>query len=377
MKLAFNATALLSPWTGVGQYTSQLARQLAGLDGLDTDFFCGLSWSKSVRSVPHPAAARLLPAARRWIPGAYVLRRTLQSVAFSRHTRSHRFSLYHEPNFLPLPFDGPIAVTVHDLSWIRFPETHPPERVRALDRQFEKGLRTAQAVIADSAFVRTEIIELFGLDPASVDVVPLAADPIFAPISADGHATLQRFGLEPRRYFIAVATLEPRKNLIRVLQAYRQLAPSIRARSPLLLVGLSGWKDETLNRELRPLLASGCVRRLGYLPREVLAALMGGALALVYPSLYEGFGLPPLEAMQCGVPAIVSTGSSLQEVVGDTGIAVDPMDTDAIASAMSRLQEDTQLRDLLGARGLERSGQFSWQRCAAEMVATYRKIVPR
>lgn len=376
MKVAFNGTALLSPWAGVGQYTAELAAQLVQHEGVEPEFFYGIGWSPAVRSAPLPGAGPWLALARRWVPFSYSLRRAMQNRRFGRHVRRSRFSLYHEPNFLPLDFDGPIVVTVHDLSWIRFPQTHPPERVRALDRHFQRGLARADRVITDSGHVRTELIETFGLPGEQVRAIPLAASEIFVPVPASvARPRLAPYGLQPGQFFLSVGTLEPRKNLPRVVQAYRSLPEPLQSRLPLVLVGNTGWSPGPLEQALRPLIANGRVRRLGYLPQPDLAIVTASALALVYPSLYEGFGLPPLEAMHCGVPPIVSTASSMSEVTGDAALQVDPADPQAIAAAMTRLAEDTSLRRRLGETGRARAASYSWRRCAGETIEVYRDLV--
>ena len=372
MRVAFNATSLLSPLTGIGQYSRQIALGLVDGRQVEAEFFYGAGWSKSVRTAPLPGAARLLPWLRSHVPWSYELRRHLQSRRFAAHTRRAAFELYHEPNILPLPFDGPLVLTVHDLSWIRYPQAHPIERVRAMDKYFESGLRRASLVVTDSAFVRNELIDLFGLAAARVRAIPLGFEPLFHPRSAeDTRPVLARHGLVHGQYLLAVGTLEPRKNLQLALRAFMALAQPVRSRFPLVLVGMKGWHQSELERQIAPLVATGEVRVLGYLARDDLAAVTAGARALVYPSLYEGFGLPPLEAMACGVPVIASNVASLPEVVGDAGILVDPADVDGLANAMHRVALDETLHDKLSTLALHRSRGFSWDRCVAQTLECY------
>ena len=184
-------------------------------------------------------------------------------------------------------------------------------------------------------------------------------------------------GLVPGGYLLSVGTLEPRKNVKTTLQAYASLPAAWRKRHPLVFVGLRGWHGSELDAALQPLLASGDVRVLGYLDRDRLAAVTAGARALVYPSLYEGFGLPPLEAMGCGVPPIVSGDTCLPELVGDAGLTVPALDVAAVANAMRLLCEDDALRARLSGRAVERAAGYTWKRCADETVAVYRRAMSR
>jgi alpha-1,3-rhamnosyl/mannosyltransferase len=303
----------------------------------------------------------------------------LQNACFYQHARKNgkgQFDVYHEPNFLPLKFDGPTVITVHDLSWIRHPETHPEVRVKAMNRYFEPGLRQANAIITDSTFVKQELMQVFGVSERLISVVPLGVESLFQPLrAAQTQAVLAQHQLKHGNYFLAVGTLEPRKNLGLALTAYMQLPERIRSVNPLVLVGMKGWRTTALEEQMAPLVRSGQVRQLGYLSRPELATLIAGSMTLVYPSIYEGFGLPPLEAMACGVPVICANASSLPEVVGDTGILVDPYDESDLRRAMMRLAEDKRERAILGQLARERSHQFTWSRCADETQAVYRSVV--
>jgi glycosyltransferase involved in cell wall biosynthesis len=376
MRVAFNATGLLSPLTGIGQYSRHVALGLAACEGVDVEFFYGAYWSKEVREAPLPTAASVFPWIRRNVPFSYELRHMVQKQRFTSHARTERFDIYHEPNILPLPFDGPTVVTVHDLSWIRFPHTHPIERVRAMDRYFELGLKRASLVLTDSEFVKRELMEVFGVKPERILPVLLGVEPLFRPqLPEETQAVLHRHSLMHGQYLLAVGTLEPRKNLQVALQAFMQLPPAMRKQYPLVLVGMTGWHNSALEVQMAPLIRSGEVRQLGYVSRSDLATVMAGALALIYPSIYEGFGLPPLEAMACGVPVIASNVSSLPEVVGDTGLLIDPQDASSVARAMELLIVDDTLRGKLAAKALTRSQEFTWTRCVAQTVGAYQQVL--
>lgn len=376
MRVAFNATSLLSPLTGIGQYTRHLAGGLLDHPDIEADFFYGAAWSRRVRPEPLPGAGRLLPWLRSHIPFSYALRRMVQSDRFTRHATPGRFDLYHEPNILPLPFDGPTVITVHDLSWIRHPEAHPPERVRAMNKYFPAGLARANRVLTDSAFVKQELVDLLGLRPEKVSVIPLGVEPLFHPLSAaQTRGVLQRLDLVHGHYFLAVGTLEPRKNLRVALDAYSCLPDDIRHRFPLVLAGMKGWHSAEMEKRMGVLARAGELRLPGYLRRADLATLIAGATTLVFPSFYEGFGLPLLEAMACGVPVISSNAASMPEIVGETGLLLNPQDVEGMTQAMIRLASVPSDRQRLGDLALTRSQEFTWSACIAGTVAAYRQVL--
>lgn len=374
MKIAFNAVSLLSPLTGIGQYAKSLLLQLDADPSLQVNKFYAKGWSAEVRQQGLSASANKLKQwVRGYVPNSYGLSRAVQQFYFGRGARSFKPDVYHEPNFLAFRFDGPSIITVHDLSWIRYPEMHPIERVRAMDKYFEPGLRRAARIITDSVFVKQELVDVFGVSPDRIHPVALGVEPLFCPLAAAQTQTvLQAQGLTHGNYWLAVGTLEPRKNLQLALRAFMQLAKTERQACPLILVGMKGWKTGPLEQQLQPLIAAGEVRQLGYVSREDLAVIMAGAKALIYPSIYEGFGLPPLEAMACGVPVIASNVSSLPEVVGEAGILVDPQDVDGLAMHMRQLLEDDGFCATLGKKARARSLQFSWAQCAKNTIDVYK-----
>jgi glycosyltransferase involved in cell wall biosynthesis len=376
MKLAFNAVALLSPLTGVGRYAQEIASQLSTMPEVEPQFFYGTHWRDSLEIQVPARVQQAMPLIRAHLPWSYEIRRWVQMTAFKRGIKNKNFQLYHEPNHLLLPFDGPSVLSVHDLSWIRYPQMHPIERVRAMNKYFEPGLRRATRILTDSKFIKHEIIEVFGVRPEIIHPVGLGVEAIFSPRNAlQTRSTLTELGLQHGQYLLAVGTLEPRKNLGVALRAFMALPAATRKRHPLVLVGMTGWHTSDLEQTLAPLIRAGEVRQLGYLPRKDLVNVIAGATALVYPSVYEGFGLPPLEAMACGVPVIASNVSSIPEVVGSTGILVNPQDETQLMQAMLTVTQAPEIRDALAAQALARSRTFSWTRCARETVDVYRAAV--
>jgi glycosyltransferase involved in cell wall biosynthesis len=373
LRIIFGGNALLAPLTGIGQYAFHLGTGLQNEPGFELDFLYGTRVSPQMIQAAPAAVGKLRVMVRKVVPHAYALRRALQQRSFDSAVASKGYDLYHEPNYMALRFDGPTVITVHDLSWIRYPQTHPPERVRAMDRYFEPALRRATLLLTDSEFVKSELVDVFGVAAQRILAIPLGLDPIFKPLGpSQTQPVLQRLELAHGGYFLSVGTLEPRKNLQATVNAYARLPTAVRERHPLVLAGMKGWRTTAIERVLQPLVDSGQVRMLGYLTREDLAVVTAGALAMVYPSIYEGFGLPPLEAMGCGVPPISSNVSSLPEVVGDAGLQVDPADVDAVAGAMLALASDEALRAALSRRSLARAASYTWERCVAQTAAAYR-----
>lgn len=376
LRIAFNGSALLSPLTGVGQYAKSLAEQLALDEQIELHFLYAAAWSREIRGQPIRQIGKIKELVKKVVPRAYRVSRALQNWRFGAGVRQLRPDLYHEPNFLPFHFDGPTVITAHDLSWIRFPETHPAERVEVMNRLFPSALERANHILTDAEYVRQEIVKEFGVPADKITSVPLGARSVFHPRpEAECLQVLTEWDLRYREYVLCVGTLEPRKNLELVIRAYASMPPEFRKRYPLVIVGMKGWLTSRLESVMQPLVASGELRPLGFTSDEALASLYAGAMALVYPSLYEGFGLPPLEAMASATPVIVSDRSTLPEVVGEAGIAIDAEDEAGLRASLQRLDEDNAFWQAKAAASLERSSLFSWSRCAQETLAVYRKVL--
>lgn len=242
----------------------------------------------------------------------------------------------------------------------------------AMDRYFPRSLEQAVTIITDCKFVKNELIEVFGVNPSKIHPVLLGVSPVFRPhTEVECRGVLSAHALEYGNYFLSVGTLEPRKNISTLIDAFSKLPEETQARCPLVLVGMRGWLTSSIEAKLRPLVDKGVVRLLGYVPDEHMPLIYSGSVAFAFPSLYEGFGLPPLEAMACGVPVIVSNCSSLPEVVGDAGVSVEPMDVDAISEAMRQILEDKSFSEDLSRRGITRSVEFTWRKTAEETTRVY------
>jgi alpha-1,3-rhamnosyl/mannosyltransferase len=373
IRVAVNARCLLSPLTGIGQYTNQLMRALSARRSLEFCYFYGHSWGREIPSSPTHRADNIKNLARLMVPNFHEVARRIQGIEFRRGARKLRCALYHDPNFLPFDFPGPIVNSVHDLSFVRFPDMHPKPRRQLMERHLPGALERSQCVVTDSLFVRDELVAIYGTPTSKIYPIHLGVSEDYGPRTPDEtRAVLSAYGLTHGRYVLAVGTLEPRKNLIQGLRAYRRLPTRLRESMPFVIVGMKGWLSAGIEAEIRALETSGLVRPLGYVTNTELCNLYAGAVMLVYPSIYEGFGLPALEAMASGTPVITSDRSSLPEVVGDAGIVLDPGDQLGLAEAMQRLAEDAGERASRSRAGLERARQFTWGRCAEETERVYR-----
>lgn len=373
IRVAVNATSLLSPLTGIGQYTQNLMRAIHRRRHFDLYYFYGHGWGRELRDTPMPGIVRAKEFVKRVVPNPHELFRAVQRMQFRRGVRKFRCELFHDPNYLPFDFTGAIVNTVHDLSFVRFPETHPALRIRFLEKHLPPVLERCNAIITDSAFVRDEVAAVFGIDPGKIHPIHLGVSPAYHPRAPDETTpVLAKYGLTHGQYVLAVGTLEPRKNLVQGLRAFRHLPQALRESMPFVIVGMKGWLTDGIEAEIDTLANKGQVRALGYLATDDLLQLYAGATLLLYPSVYEGFGLPALEAMASGIPVITSNRSSLPEVVGDVGITVEPGDEKGFAEAIRMLAEDPAARAARGTAGVERARQFTWTRCAIETERVYR-----
>jgi glycosyltransferase involved in cell wall biosynthesis len=234
------------------------------------------------------------------------------------------------------------------------------------------SVRRARRVIAVSESTKNDLVKIYGISPAKIDVVHNGVDASFQPLPADQVASFRQQKRLPDRFILFVGTLEPRKNIVRLIEAYAMLP---KERPPLVLVGGKGWFYDEIFARVEELELTGDVRFAGFVPAEELPLWYNAADLFVYPSIYEGFGLPALEAMACGTAVITSTASSLPEVVGEAGQLVDPADTDAMANAMAQVLAKSDLQQEMIAAGLAQAAGFSWHNAARGTVDSYRRAL--
>lgn len=281
--------------------------------------------------------------------------------------------LFHATDFLAPPCrSARPVVTVHDLSFLRHPEFADPRLARFLSATVPRSVQRAALVLADSEFTRTEIMSLLNVSPSKIKVVYGGVSPDFQPSDSPeaAHGILATYGLH-QPYVLFVARLEPRKNIASLLRAYQLLVHRRQDPGPLVIGGGRGWLCEPLFQLAASLGLQDRVRFLGHLPDAHLPALLSLASVFVYPSHYEGFGLPPLEAMACGAPVVASDASCLPEVLGDAALFVPPLDVEGLAQAISRVQADQGLAGDLRLRGYERAARYTWQSSATQLLGAY------
>jgi alpha-1,3-rhamnosyl/mannosyltransferase len=373
VRIAYDGVPLIGERFGIGHYTDQLIRAVARADR-DTRSVVVCPWPVNpFRPVPLLSFADpnvelprpgLWDRLRRRVREAFGVPATLEALVGP-------VDVFHATNFLLThPVDrAKRVVTFHDLTVLLFPQWHPEKRLREMRVGLPVSAAVADRIIAVSHATKDDVVKHLGVDPERVAVVPLAVDASFRPLPrADVDAALAPLGLAHGAYLLFLGTREPRKNLGRLLDATIRAGADV---GPLVLAGADGWGTDELRPRMAELARQGRVRPLGYIPEALRPPLLAGARIFVYPSLYEGFGLPPLEAMASGTPVITSNVSALPETVGEAALLIDPLDIDALAGAIRRLWDDATLRGELRARGLVRARDFSWERTARLTLEAY------
>ena len=391
MRVLVNGLAAAGPMTGIGHYTTQLLRCLrAQVDGEEIHAFPN-RWLRQTRSLwvhvrsrlerngqPSPGSTKATAAKKLGWHGRAL--RALRSSGQWLLTRSFQaacrggFDLYHEPNYIPLASDLPTVATVHDLSVLLHPEWHPTDRVAHFERRFRRGLKQCRHVLAISESARQEIIRTLHILPDQVTRTYMGIRPGLTPLPEHKvQQALRQLNLPPR-YLLYVGTIEPRKNLATLLRAYRALDDRIRRAYPLVLVGNWGWNAGEVARLLQSKDSAAEVIHLGYVPEGSLSALYNGARALVYPTLYEGFGLPPVEMLACGGAVLASTAGPLVETVGRQAHLIEPLDLDGWRQSMQRVIEEDDWWQALRRGAVEAAKPFTWEQCAADTLRVYRQL---
>ncbi len=384
LNLIFGADNLHHPLTGIGRYAFELASRLEKDERISCMRYFSLGrWIDDPLSRcttdAHTPKPHVLDALRARLTGSGVAASAYASLSpmyFKWALRKlDRRTVFHAPNFFVLPSRAIKVVTVHDLSHEDCPQFHPAARVQLMSSLLPQSLRRADHVITVSDRVRRELMARHDLPPDRVTTVHLAASEAYRPHTREMLApVMDEMGLRQGAYSLFVGTVEPRKNVERLVQAYGLLPQDMRRECPLVVAGGKGWNSEAIHARMAKAQAEGWLRYMSFVDQRCLPGLYAGARLMAYPSLYEGFGLPIIEAMASGTPVLTSSTSCMPEVAAGAARLVDPLDVEAIAAALEDcLSSDAWLAGAR-ARGLARAAMLSWDRCAEQTVAVYSKL---
>lgn len=387
LKVVVNVASISPPLAGIGRYsrylveslmTSDLVSHIEGFTPYRTldrsaikqkllmcDSFTNNPLTMSARSNVERVIKRSLQGSLT----AYQLRRLVEHSALKLRSNYDAGSVYWDPGFLRLPIDLPSITTVYDLSHIAHPECHPRARVALLNQQLANSIDQSQRIVTISEFSKQEIIKTLAVDESKIFVVPPGVSEEFrkTPSASSLLAVRQHYSL-PEKFILSICTLEPRKNLISLITAFRLLPKAVRQAYPLVLVGNRGWKNDEMDRLLDDMARSDEVVLIGYANQHDLPIFYRLATMLVYVSLYEGYGMPIAEAMVSGTPVITSNCSSMPEVANGACLLVEPLDEKMISQAMLELIEDDKLRHHNIELGLTKAADYTWQASSIKLI---------
>jgi O-antigen biosynthesis alpha-1,3-mannosyltransferase len=392
MRVVMGGESLIGQKTGIGQYADNLSKALMGVSSIsDFKFLAHGKLIEPETLLDHSDDEKKAGSSLSLIPESYAKLRGIASqnrVAVWCYWKLmpfiDRYSLreyndddiFHSPNYILPRFPGKRVVTVLDLSTVKFPQFHPQARVNFVNRNIDAAVRHADRIITISDFVKQELIELYGISENRISTTYLAASHHFKPVDRDAfNAKISYSSLSYKKYFLFASTIEPRKNLSALLDAYELYRGTAGKKAmPLVIVGHPGWNSEHLHERIKSMEGAGGIKYLGFVPQSQIPSIFAGARALLFPSLYEGFGLPVLEAMQSGTAVLTATNSAMSEVTRNSASLIDINDPESMAQEIGRLTYDDQRIRELEIAGLARSKAFSWDRCAEETLAVYREL---
>lgn len=371
MKVSVDIQAAIAQRAGVGRFVKCLAEHLAPLRGQDDLQWFYFDFRRRGHGLHLPGGTE---RAVRWVPGRAV-QGAWKTLRFPPYTWfAGSADVYHFTNFIrpPLWNHAPTVVSIYDVSFLRFPDAAEPGNLAYLTSHIRRTVRRADAILTISTFSKQEIVDTLGVDPDRVYPIYPGVDhrDLRPPTPAEVTESRRALGLTDP-YLLFVGTLEPRKNVTLLVDAFARLSDYP---GRLVLAGMKGWKTEPILRHIE---ASPCRDRihvLEFVPDRQLAALYAGADLFVFPSLYEGFGFPPLEAMAYGTPVVASTGGSLPEVLGDTARMIPTFDTGDWADGLAELLADPDARAALAERARPHPARYTWARAAEQTWAVYRKV---
>lgn len=379
MKIAIEIQPMLDKhMTGVGWYTDNLVKHIKDFTKEGDDYYLlGMDYyGRSDRLTDYTSSNVELKVNGIMHYGIY--RRLWRLLPFLDYGKFFRVKadIFHFVNFVVPPrVKGRIINTVYDMVYKTFPETMEKGNYKKLDRSLKDSCARADAIVTISENSREEIINYLGVPKDKIHIITPGVDlTVYRPMElCEWRSVTEKYGL-PDKFLLYLGTIEPRKNINTIIRAFHQFTGLDREGYKLVVAGKKGWMFDEVFNLVKRLGIEDKVIFPGYIPEEDKPYIYAGATAFVFPSLYEGFGMPPLEAMACGVPVITSNSSSLPEVVGDAGIQVDSMDIDSISIAMHELTSKPELRKILAAKSIQRAQGFSWEDSVEKLIKLYEML---
>lgn len=378
MKLILSLDSVRAPLAGIGRYAYELAKGMTAQSELDDLLFqYRMGWCENPDSLieaitPLDSGISLRSSAKGIVRDAY---RLIAPAIKGARMAGKRDYVYHSPNYALPWFPGKMVSTVHDMSCFRFPEFHPTERVSHMRRIFPHLLKSADLFITVSDFSKKELVALCDVDPDRIVTTYLGKDPEFRPRNEhECQHSLDTYGLKYRQYLLSVSTIEPRKNIDSLIDAYAFLPKELKAQYPLVIVGDYGWNSHEIHKKIDRYKEEGWLKYLAYVPDSLLPILYSSAKAFAYVSHYEGFGLPVLEAMASGIPVIASNVASIPEVGGGAVSYVMPGDIECIRDELFRVLTDESYCSELIMQGHDQANKFTWQKTVADTLEAYKRI---
>jgi glycosyltransferase involved in cell wall biosynthesis len=380
-RIGIDVTAAVTQGGGIGRYTRELVRALVQSESFgdyEYVFFSARPDQNLPVLDPLPQGENIIyrraPVSQVWL---YRLWHRLR-IPVPIQTATGNLDLFHSPDFVLPAVRGPIPklLTVHDLSFIHYPEAFTPALVRYLNQVVPRSIEQANRILADSQATKKDLIDHWQVPADKITVLYSGVSNSFKPITDKGKLKdiRNRYGLGDKPYLLGVGTLQPRKNYSLLIRAFKEVAQQFPHN--LLIAGGKGWLYEEMMTQVDQLGLYDRVRFLGFVADDDLPGLYSQAALFVFPSLYEGFGLPLLEAMACGVPVISSNSSSLPEVVGDAAVTLPPENADAWSDTILALLADSTLRTSLVADGFLQARHFTWKRAAKQLMSIYEELLP-
>ncbi len=370
MRIGIDYTAAVRQGAGIGRYTRGLVRALAEMDQQNRYVLFSAGRDRQ-GGWPANFALRSVPLTDRHL--SILWQRLRLPIPIELVTG--RLDILHSPDFvLPPTLARHKVLTVHDLSFMRCPECSSPALLEYLMRSVPRSVARAHLILADSQSTRRDLLDLLDVPPERVEVLYAGVEPRYAPQeAAAAQAAARKYGLA-QPFILGLGTLQPRKNFARLIRAYHLLRQRHHVPHQLVIGGGRGWLYEDIDATIAELGLAEQVRLVGFVDDADLPALYAGADLFAFPSLYEGFGIPILEAMGCGTPVVTADNSSLPEVAGDAALLVDPLDIEALADALWRVIDDGALRQTLVQRGYQQVQRYTWRAAAETLLGIYRSV---